>query len=59
MKWEYKVICLATPVKMFQSEDERREKEETILNELGRAEWEAVNYDWGGSTALLKRPIAD
>ena len=20
MKWEYKVICLATPVKMFQSE---------------------------------------
>ena len=42
MQWEYKIVALGLIVDA--TEQNQREKDEQILNDLGREEWEAVAY---------------
>ena len=39
--------------------DVHRTSEKSILNDLGRKEWEAIAYVEQSNTTLLKRPLKD
>ena len=54
MQWEYKLVALGLIVDA--TEQNQREKQEQILNDLGREEWEAIAYAAQSDTVLLKRP---
>jgi len=53
MQWEYKIVDF--PMLMFKDESKRTEHYEQMLNELGKAGWEAVNM--GQLCVLMKRQI--
>jgi hypothetical protein len=64
MQWEYKMVNSKIKSKGFVSPEPDANSFETILNELGRQNWELVSCNipstggWGGShiQAVLKRP---
>ena len=57
MQWEYKIVALGLLVDA--TEPRQREKQEQILNDLGREGWEAVAYVAQSDTVLLKRPASN